>query len=467
MKKQYTGFVAIAAVCAIAAGLTVFTGCAKKTATTGKTTYVTKEITRGAIEKTVSSSGSLEPVSKVNVISQMSGTAEKVNADYNDHVTKGQVLVELNTSMLKLQLEQKKADVVKAQANYELQKLNYANQVKLAEKGLVSDLELKTSKTNLDVNAASLNAVAASLKEIETEISDYAFIKAPITGIVLSRGVEVGQTVVGASSNSSALFTICEDLTKMQIQATVDEIDIASIHKGQAVKFTVEAQPGKSYSGKVQMVRLVPKTSDNVVSYYVIITVDNADGSLLPGMTADISFIVSSTKDALLVPNAALRYEPTTLTSSEIADAVFKASLSGLTEEERNAALAKKDAPPAGANGAGGSTAGNKQSGLASLVMGSAPRGMPSGGPGGPGGFGGSGNRSSSRSKTSASANGAGAAQNAGAEESVSKNIWYLDDSGKLAVMTVKTGVTDGSNTEIISDQDLEGKKIIVKEQVK
>jgi HlyD family secretion protein len=328
----------------------------------------------------------------------MSGIVEKVNVDYNDHVTKGQTLIEINTDMLKLQQQQQKSAVAKAKATYDLQSVNYANQLKLADKGLISDIDVKTSKTTLDVDAADLSSAEAALKVVETEISQYAFIKSPITGVVLTKSVEVGQSVVeGSSSNSTTLFSIAENLTQMQIEATVDEIDIASILKGQTVRFTVEALVGKTFNGTVQTIHLEPTTTDNVVSYTVIIAIDNADGTLLPGMTAEANFIVSSKKDVLLVPNSALRYEPTTLTSEEIAKKIQDASIAKDTK------TASMDAEP-------------------------------------------------SSDKT--------------ATADTTKNIWYLDDSEKLAVLAVKTGVSDGSNTVISSDQDLEGKKIIEKEKV-
>ena len=325
---------------ALVASFALLAGCAAaKKNGSAKTSYVYATVARSTIEKTVSSSGTLEAVSSVSVLSQMNGIVEKVYADYNDRVTKGQTLVELNTDMLKLQREEQAAAVAKAQANYDLAFVTWTNQLKLAEKKLISDYDLKSAKTALDVSAAELASAKASLRVIDTQISQYAYIKSPISGIVLSKNVTVGGSVVeGSSSNSSSLFTLAADLKQMQIKASVDEIDIASIGKGQSVKFTVEAISGKTFTGKVKMIQLVPTTSDNVVSYNVIISIDNSDGTLLPGMTAEVEFIVSSEKDVLVVPNAALRYEPTNLSSAEIAKKVQAASLAGMTEEERTAA---------------------------------------------------------------------------------------------------------------------------------
>jgi HlyD family secretion protein len=430
------------AVSLLVASAVLLSGCAKKASATGTSEYVFSTVEKGAIEKTVSSSETLEPVSTVSVVAQMSGIVERVYADYNDCVAKGDTLAELNTDMLELQMESQKSAVAKAQANYDLQLVSYNNQLKLSEKGLISEYEIKSSKTTLDVNAAELSSAKASLKIIETEISQYALVKSPLSGIILERDVDVGQSVVeGSSSNSQSLFTIAENLTQMKIEATVDEIDIASIKKGQSVRFTVEAIDDATYTGEVSEIHLVPQTSNNVVSYTVIIAFDNSGETLLPGMTAEVEFIVSNSEDALLVPNAALRYSPTTLTAEEIASMVKAASLAGLTDEEKSAALASEQ--PA----SDGSDSAVKQTGLASLVMGTAGGGA--GGPGGP---------DSQKSSTKA--------DDATAEAAVSKNVWYLDDSGNLAVAIVTTGVTDGSNTEIFGADDLEGKAIIVKEKV-
>lgn len=449
----HTGIRTMAAILAFAIPVAL-SGCAKKTGTpTGKVSYVFTSVSRGSVEKTVSSSGSLAAVSEVSVLAQMSGTAEKVNADYNDHIRKGQILVELNTDMLKLQKEEKVAAVSKARAAHELQALNYRNQQKLAEKQLVSDYDLKSAKMTLDSASAELASAEAALKVIETEINQYAFIKSPIDGIVLARNVSVGQNVVeGSSSNSSSLFTLAEDLDEMEIEAAVDELDIASIKTGQGVRFSVEALPGKTFTGKVESIHLLPTTSNNVVSYDVIVKVDNSSGSLLPGMTAEVEFIEKSSDNVLLVPNAALRYEPSVLTADEMAKKVFEASLIGLSEDERNAAIERHDGadspPPADVSG----VTAKKATGLSSLVMGGGPGGR---GPGGPG-----------WKKPNGKNAKADTAAKAATEAGTVRNLWFIDDSGELSVVRVKAGVSDGTNTEVSSDQDIEGLKVILKEKV-
>ena len=405
--------------------------------------YVFAAVSRGTVEKIVSSSGRLEPVSSVNVLAQMSGVTEKVYADYNDHVERGQTLAVLNTEMLQLELERQKASLVKAQANYDLQLLNYTNQLKLAEKNLVSDYDLKSSKTSLDVYTADLAATRASLRVTETEINQYAYIKSPITGIILNRALEEGQNVVeGSSSNSTALFTVAEDLQNMRILATVDELDIASIHADQMVRFTVEAFPQKSFTGRVSQVRLIPATKDNVVNYSVVVTVDNTDGSLLPGMTTEAEFVVARQEYVLSVPNAALRYEPSMLSTEEIETRVRELRLSVLPEEQREAIAA---AIAARRELAGG-LRGNGRAGM----MGGMPMGIPGMG------------RGAFRQN-----GGGGSMLGELAELMAQKTLWYMDANGKLEVLLVSAGISDGSNTVISCETDIEGLSIIVRENIR
>jgi HlyD family secretion protein len=239
----------------------------------------------------------------------MSGRVEKVYADYNDRVRKGQVLVQLSTDMLKLQELESQSAVRKAQANHDLQLLDYQNKTNLYQKGLIAEYDLKSSTTSLDVYAAELSSTQSALKVIQTELDQYALITSPIDGIVLDKNVDVGQSVLeGSSSNATSLFTLAEDLSKMEIKAKVDELDIGSIAVGQEVRFTVESNPNVTFKGKVHEIRLVPVTTDNVVNYYVMIDADNSAGTLLPGMTADIQFIKQKKTDVLVVPTAALRF---------------------------------------------------------------------------------------------------------------------------------------------------------------
>jgi HlyD family secretion protein len=436
--------------------LILVSGCASKNG--GARTYEYTSVTRGTLEKTVSSSGTLNPVSTVNVLPRMSGKVEKIYVDYNDTIHKGDILAELNTDMLRLQREQQSAAVVKAQANYELQLINFRNQEKLAEKNLISEYELKTSKTTLDIQEAELAAAEASLRVIETEIYQYAFITSPIDGIVLERNISEGATVVDASgSNSTSIFTLAENLEEMQIEAGVGELDITSIHKGQGVRFTLESLPGRTYTGIVETKRLMPAVQDNVVTYTVIINVENPDGSLLPGMTCAVEFIEERSEDILLVPNGALRYQPTGLSAEEIADRIFNAGLRGMDAAQRTAALEARSQARAQTSAAQNGT--QNRGGLTTLVM---PTG---GGPGGPPGRAGQlggppGGQENSGLRNSGSP---------GTEAPV-KYLWYINNGGSPDCLLVQTGITNGSYTEIRpagpGETVTEGTRIILREKV-
>ena len=395
-------------------------------------------VTRGTLERTVSATGTINPVAEVKVLPQMSGKVEKINVDYNDQVHKGDILAELNTDMLKLQRDQQNASVQKAKANYDLQQISYNNQEALAAKNLISEYELKTSKTTLDNQAADLAVAQANLNVIETEINQYAFVTSPIDGIVLDRTINVGDTVVDSSSNnSSAMFILAENLNEMQIEASVSELDVTSIRQGQSVRFTLESMPGRNFSGEVQMLRMVPVVTNNVVSYTVVVKVDNQDGSLLPGMTCAVDFIVEHADNVLAVPNAALRYQPTSLSDAEIADMVFNASIVNLSDDEKKAAIEARD--QAKAQQSQNSQNANQNTGLAGLMMSNNMRRMPN-------------NRSQNN-------------QGQSHETVTMRNLWYIND-GKLAVLRVQTGITDGTSTEIVSKENLEGKQIILREKI-
>jgi len=432
----------------VLAAVVFFTGCSGKKSKSAS--YEFTGIRLGTIERTVSSSGTINPVATVKVLPQMSGKVEKVFADYNNIVKRGDILAELNTDVVKLKREQQYASVSKVRANYELQLINYRNQEALAQKDLISEYELKTSKTTLDGYAADLAVAEANLKEIETEINQYAYIKSPIDGIVLDRNVNVGDTVVDSSSNnSSSIFTLAENLREMQIEATVGELDITSIHKDQQVRFTLESLPGRRFSGIVDTIRMVPVVSSGVVSYTVIVNVENRDGSLMPGMTCMVDFIVERGENILLVANAALRYQPSTLSEDQISEMVFYASLSHMSEEQRQAAIDAREQEKAQAN-QGQNANQNSNSGITSLMMGQSNIRMP--------GMSG-GNRQRRQDQ------GTGQTRR---QEIVMRNLWYLNTEGKLEVMRVRTGISDGSSTEIIAaeDEELEGKQVILREKI-
>jgi HlyD family secretion protein len=431
-------------------------GCAGKNGN-GAKSYEFARIRRGTIEKTVSSSGSLNPVATVKVLPRMSGKVEKIYVDYNDQVRRNDVIAELNTDMLRLQREQQLAQVIKSRANYELQLMNYRNQEALAAKNLISQYELKTGKTSLDIQTAELSAAEANLKVIETEINQYAFINSPIDGIVLERNINEGDTVVdSSSSNSTSIFTLAENLEEMQIESWVGELDIASIYEGQEARFTLESLPGRTFTGTVESKRLMPSVQDNVVSYKVIVNVRNRDGILLPGMTCAVEFIEERKENILLVPNAALRYQPTGMSAGEIEDLVFAASLEGMDEARQAAAREARNSTRENASGAP-SGGGGATGGLAGLL----------GGNMGPGRMGPPGNRQGSQA--GGAPDGLRAASNP-AREGTLKALWIIGESGKPEAVLVQAGTSDGSNTEIIPPGEgalVEGSQIILRERVK
>ena len=444
MKKLYTLLLLLISM------FLLFAGCTGKKSKTRSYEFIT--IGRGTIERTVTSSGTINPVSTVKVLPRMSGKVEKIHVDFNDSVKKGDILAELNTDMLKLKREQLNAAVIKARANYELAQINYRNQEAMAEKNLISEYELKQSKTQLDSLSADLAVAEANFKVNETEINQYAYITSPINGIVLNRNINVGDTVVDSSSNnSSSIFTLAENLKEMQIEAGVGELDVASIHKGQAVRFTLESLPGRSFSGEVDALRLVPSVQNNVVSYTVIINVENRDGSLLPGMTCAVDFIVERSENVLTVSNAALRYQPTNLSSDEIADMVFYASIKDLDDEQKQAAIDERARAKAQAQS--GQSQSSSNTGLTGLVMGNNVRsGQMRMGPG-------------QRQAGQGGVNTPGG-QNRNQTPVVMRNLWFIGDDGKLNVIRVQAGISNGSFTEIRSAESLEGKQVILREKI-
>jgi HlyD family secretion protein len=460
--KKWKGITIVLILVAIGVGVFILSSTKKSGASAKTQSYDFTTISRGAIESDVSSSGTLSVVNSVSVLAQMSGRIETLNVDYNDKVKKNEVLATINTDMLKLNEKQAQAAVDKAQANYDLQVLAVQNALTLASKGLLSDYDLKTAQATLNQAKADLDSAQASFEQIQTQIDQYAYITSPIDGIVLQRDIDLGQSVVGGGTGTStALFTLTDDLSKMLIDAQVDELDISGIAVGQDVHFSVEAYPSDSFTGKVKSIRLLPTTTNNVVNYDVMIDAANKSGKLLPGMTANISFVKQKKENVLVVPSAALRFTPSTLSAAEIKKAEFLASLGDLTPAQVQAAEARYDAEQK-AMAAGRTGARTTASGLSSLMGGARLGGPGFGGP--PGGF-----RpgQSSRTGQAGAGNGPGSAQQPGAAPAAQKKtLWYVDSSGKLAALLVLPGITDGLSTEIVGADNLEGKKIIVKVKV-
>lgn len=270
--------------------------------------YATETLERGALTQTVSANGTLTPVTLVSVGSQVSGIVKHIHADFNDRVTAGQVLLELDPSLVQAQVRQSAASVDSARAGLELAQANESRLRGLYAQEYASRLELDTAVQALKAATAQLSLSEAQAARDRTNLS-YTQIRSPVSGVVVSRQIDVGQTVA-ASFQAPVLFQIAQDLARMQINSSFAEADIGNIRAGQVANFTVDAFPGRQFSGKVRQVRLNPTTQQNVVTYNVVIDVSNPEQMLLPGMTAYVGVITAEKSDVLKVPNAALRFRP-------------------------------------------------------------------------------------------------------------------------------------------------------------
>jgi len=266
-------------------------------------------VERGGIENVVSSTGTIEAVNTVEVGTQVSGIIEHIYVDFNSRVTRNQILAVLDTLTLASRVREEEANVIKNQAYYEQAMSEYNRNKPLFQKGFISEKEFVPIKTDLEVKRASVQMAQVSLERAKINLQ-YAEIRSPIDGVIIDRSVDPGQTVA-ASFQTPTLFIVAEDLSKMQILADVDESDIGQIEVGQEVRFTVQSYMDEVFYGNVKQIRLQPETISNVVNYTVVIDASNENGMLLPGMTATIDFIVESVENVLLIPNTALRFEPT------------------------------------------------------------------------------------------------------------------------------------------------------------
>lgn len=364
--------------------------------------YTLTKIDRGDLEAVVSSTGTLSAVTTVQVGTQVSGRIAKIFTDFNKSVKKGELLAMLDTSSLLMAVSEAESSYAKAKAQLKQSQQDLARMRYLFAENIKTQNDLEQAQVNFELAQATMKSAQSSLERSRINLS-YASIYAPIDGIVISRSIDVGQTVA-ASFSSPTLFLIANDLEKMQILANVDESDIGQIKEGQEVRFTVQAQPNRSFSGQVSQIRLEPTTVNNVVNYTVVINVANKDGLLLPGMTATIDFLVGQAKNVLRVPNAALRIKP----SGDML-AVLKEQFAARNGQRPGAASGPPQAGVRPANGAAG---------------------------------------------------GEGFGRNGGRPKDVAL-IWHLDASGKPQATRVRTGITDGQMTEIKSDELKEGMEVI------
>jgi HlyD family secretion protein len=391
----YTGaLVAVAVVIYfLASGVTGSSAVAYKLAT----------VSRGNIETTVTATGSLSPVTTVEVGTQVSGTIDSVFVDYNDRVQRGQILAVLDTALLKATVLEAEANVEKARAQLDEAESDFKRNKALFESKLISEADFIPYRVALATQQAALKSADAALQRARRNLQ-YAVIRSPINGIVIGRNVEAGQTVA-ASLSTPTLFIIAEDLSRMEILADVDESDIGQIKVGQDVRFEVATYADKEFSGTVKQVRLQPQTVSNVVTYTVVVGASNDDGLLLPGMTATLDFITDQRKDVLLIPAGALRFRPS---EKQLADFRKRRQSQMESASDRHAGLA---ADSTGVDGsrvrfARGTSGSSSQEGMSM--------------------------------------------------------VWYLDSLGHLAAAPVIAGLSNGSMTEVLRSRVLkEGMRVI------
>ena len=264
----------------------------------------TMEITRGEMRQVVTATGEIQPLNTVSVGSQVSGTIEKLYVDFNSKVKKGDVLLEIEPSVLQASVDEAKASLVSAQSQRNYAKSEYQRNKTLYNEGFISRAEMEQSQTTYEQAEQSVKRMQSQYDRAVTNLG-YATITSPVDGTVIAREVDVGQTVA-ASFQTPNLFKIAEDLSQMQIETSVSEADIGVIKEGQAVTFTVDAYPSQTFDGTVRQIRLSPTTTSNVVVYTVVIDVDNSDLRLMPGMTAFVTIVVTEKFDVFKVQNAAL-----------------------------------------------------------------------------------------------------------------------------------------------------------------
>jgi len=442
MKKKIL-FIGIGAVVVIGAvlGLTVF-----RNGRNGGPKYKTEALGRGDIEAIVLTTGTLNPIEIVDVGSQVSGKIEKLSADYNSQVTKGEIVAELDQEPLRMKVEQNEANyqsslasLDRAKVTLETSQKNYERAKALSEKNLLSLEEMEGAeaaylgaKSDL-VSAQARLAQSKSTLDLSKVDLSYAVIRSPVDGMVITRKVNIGQTVQ-ASFTAPVLFQVATDLTKMKVECSVDEADIGKVKEGQKVRFTVEAFPEENFNGVVQQVRFSPETVQNVVTYTTIVNVENPERKLRPGMTATVSIIVGEAKNVLRVPNAALRYNPT-LPQTEM-DKIMKEAAERMTAQRQQAGQAVEGrGPSAGPEQAAApgqpQAAGAQPQGQAAVRQGQGQGQRPAG------------------------------LSGQGGQRRQPTRVWVEDADGKLRLVFLRTGITDNSYSEILRGDLKEGDKVI------
>src|SRR6266446_9248943 len=296
-------------------GLLLIAFVVRQLRNSGAATYQTATVTRGPITQAVTATGTLNPVVNVQVGSQVSGNISKLFVDFNSQVKAGHVVAQVDPALFQAAVTQAEGDVASAQAGLELAKLNGKRTQDLFARKTSSQADLDQAMANLHQGEANVKIKQGALDKVKADL-EHCTITSPIDGVVISRSVDVGQTVA-ASLQAPVIFQIANDLAKMQIDSNVAEADIGVVQVGQDVDFTVDAFPTQTFHGKVVQVRNAPITVQNVVTYDTVIGVSNADLKLKPGMTANVSIIVAYRDDALQIKNAAFRFRPTEAGATE------------------------------------------------------------------------------------------------------------------------------------------------------
>ena len=366
--------------------------------------YKTEAVTTGAVTMSVTATGTISAVTTVQVGSQVSGVISRLYVDFNSRVKKGQLLAELDPTPFQQTVEQRRADLTKAQVDAASFQLTLNRQRRLLAAGLTSQADLDAAKSSYDGARAQVQQSNAAMKQAQTNLQ-YTRIASPIDGIVADRQYDVGQTVA-ASFSAPTLFTIAQDLTKMQVQADVDQSDIGRIQVSQVARFTVDAYPEEEFRGKIKEIRLNASVTQNVVSYPVIIEVANPEERLRPKMTANVTIDVAQVRAVLRIPNAALRFRPETPSTTS------------------TAAPTQPGGPAAGGFPTG--VGGGRRGGAGGGGFGGAAAGMP--------------RRMQKKAQT----------------------VYVLGADSKLKPVEVKTGITDGHYTQVLSGDLHEGDKVII-----
>ncbi|MBV6522062.1 MAG: Multidrug resistance protein MdtA [Gemmatimonadaceae bacterium] len=395
----------IAAVVAVAAAFWFFNRADAR----GLTSFRLVEVDRGTIEATVASTGKLRAVTTVQVGTQVSGQVSAIYVDFNDRVKKGQLIARIDPTLAEQAVRDAEANLERNNAELANAQRDFDRNKQLYDRKVLTESEYSAALYRLEVAKANLKSAEVTVERARKNLA-YTSIYAPIDGIVVERNVDVGQTVA-ASLSAPQLFLIANDLSEMWILASVDESDIGLIAEGQPVRFTVQAYPTRTFTGKVKQVRLQSTVQENVVNYTVVIDCANSDGKLLPGMTATVDFLVGTATDVFRVPNAALRFRPTAVEIAKLGDANSAASIGGVDSGTRQPADTTRGATADSARGRSADSTQHTRGGS----TGSAP----------------------------------GASARTGTRSGGTAQLWYLDAQGKLASIRVRTGVTDGKVTEI------------------